>query len=84
MPLKGGKYNEHGGDLDLIDLSKRVEEIPNLFCNSLGTYIFVIEGKISVAEEVLHKRDGMGVEGVDQLVCQGIETSDVLLIEVPM
>ena len=49
-----------------------------------GTYIFVIEGKISVAEEVLHKRDGMGVEGVDQLVCQGIETSDVLLIEVPM
>lgn len=47
-------------------------------------YIYVIEGKISVAEEVLHKRDGMGVEGVDQLVCQGIETSDVLLIEVPM
>jgi quercetin 2,3-dioxygenase len=51
---------------------------------SHGIYIFVIEGKISAAEEVLNKRDGMGVEGVNQLVCQGIETSDVLLIEVPM
>jgi quercetin 2,3-dioxygenase len=49
-----------------------------------GIYLFVIEGKMSVAEEVLHRRDGMGVEGVDQLVCQGITTSDVLLIEVPM
>jgi hypothetical protein len=36
MPLKGEKHNENGGDLDLIDLSKRVEEIPNLFCNSLN------------------------------------------------
>ena len=46
MPLKGGKYNEHGGDLDLIDLSKRVEEIPNLFCNSLivSVIFFMISG----------------------------------------
>ena len=49
-----------------------------------GIYLFVIEGQISVQEEVLGKRDGMGVEGIDLLVCQGIETSDVLLIEVPM
>jgi quercetin 2,3-dioxygenase len=52
--------------------------------SSHGIYVFVIEGKISVAEEVPNKRDGMGLEGVNQLVCQGVETSDVLLIEVPM
>jgi len=33
---------------------------------------------------VLGRRDGMGVEGVNQLVCQGLETCDLLLIEVPM
>ncbi|MFM2428245.1 MAG: hypothetical protein RL012_129 [Bacteroidota bacterium] len=49
-----------------------------------GVYVFVIEGRVSVAEEVLGRRDGMGVEGVDQLVCQGLETCDLLLIEVPM
>jgi quercetin 2,3-dioxygenase len=49
-----------------------------------GVYLFVIEGKVSVAGEVLSKRDGMGVEGVNELVCQGVETCDVLLIEVPM
>jgi quercetin 2,3-dioxygenase len=49
-----------------------------------GIYIFVIEGEISVAEEILNKRDGMGVEGASQLACRGIKTSDVLLVEVPM
>jgi quercetin 2,3-dioxygenase len=49
-----------------------------------GVYVFVIEGKASVVGVVLSKRDGMGVEGVNELVCQGLETCDVLLIEVPM
>jgi len=49
-----------------------------------GVYVFVIEGTVNVAEEVLGRRDGMGVEGVNQLVCQGLETCDLLLIEVPM
>ena len=49
-----------------------------------GAYVFVIEGKISIEGEVLDKRDGMGVEGATQLTCQGIENSDVILIEVPM
>ena len=49
-----------------------------------GVYVFVIEGKASVAGELLGRRDGMGIEGANQLVFQGIETCDVLLIEVPM
>ena len=49
-----------------------------------GVYVFMIEGKVGVAGEVLGRRDGMGVEGVSQLVFKGIEVSDVLLIELPM
>lgn len=49
-----------------------------------GVFLFVIEGKVNVAGEVLGKRDGAGLEGVHQLACQGIEISDILAIEVPM
>jgi redox-sensitive bicupin YhaK (pirin superfamily) len=49
-----------------------------------GVYVFVIEGKANIGGVVLSKRDGMGIEGVKELVCQGIESCDVLLIEVPM
>lgn len=49
-----------------------------------GVYVFVIEGKASTAGVVLSKRDGMGVEGINELVCQGVARCDVLLIEVPM
>lgn len=49
-----------------------------------GVYVFVIEGKVRVAGEVLGRRDGMRVEEVNQLALQGIEPCDVLLIEVPM
>lgn len=49
-----------------------------------GVYVFVIEGQVSVAGEVLGQRDGMGIEEVNQLSLQGIVPCDVLLIEVPM
>jgi quercetin 2,3-dioxygenase len=49
-----------------------------------GVYVLVIEGKAIVEGVVLSRRDGMGVEGIKQLACRGIETCDVLLIEVPM
>jgi len=49
-----------------------------------GVYVFVIGGKIGVAEEVLGARDGMGVHGISQMAFQGIVYCDVLLIEVPM
>jgi hypothetical protein len=49
-----------------------------------GVYVLIIEGKASIARELLSRRDGMGIKGADRLVFQGIETCDVLLIEVPM
>ena len=49
-----------------------------------GVYVFVIEGQASVAGEVLGRRDGMGIEDVNQLACKGLEPCDILLIEVPM
>ena len=37
-----------------------------------------------VAGEVLGRKDGVGIEDVNQLAYKGLEPCDVLLIEVPM
>ncbi len=49
-----------------------------------GLYLFVLEGKISVAEEALEKRDGIGLNGVDKIVIAATENAEILLMEVPM
>lgn len=49
-----------------------------------GVYIFLIDGEISVGEEVLHKRDGMGIWEADEISITANLNSQVLLIEVPM
>lgn len=49
-----------------------------------GVYVFVIEGKIEAADELLDARDGMGVWQTDELLLKGVERASVLLIEVPM
>ena len=49
-----------------------------------GAYIFVIEGSIETAGETLNRRDGMGIDGIDELSIKSLENSEILLIDVPM
>jgi redox-sensitive bicupin YhaK (pirin superfamily) len=49
-----------------------------------GMYLFVLEGKVSVAEENLQKRDGMGLWEIGEIKLKATEAAEVLLIEVPM
>lgn len=49
-----------------------------------GAYIFVIEGKATIGEQVLGKRDALGVSDTDTIELKADATSDVLIFEVPM
>ncbi len=49
-----------------------------------GVYVFVLEGTIKVGEQVLDKRDALGVWETDSITIEPNETSKVLLIDVPM
>lgn len=49
-----------------------------------GIFLFVIEGKLSVAGESLHKRDAMEIENSNELDLYFEEDAHMLLIEVPM
>lgn len=52
--------------------------------NKNGVYIFVIDGTISVEDETLGSRDGMGLEGIDSVKIKAESGSKILFIEVPM
>lgn len=49
-----------------------------------GVYIFIIEGKIKMGDQVLEKRDGFGISEVDFFKIDVLEPSEILLIDVPM
>jgi len=52
--------------------------------NINGIFIFVINGKISIENESLHKRDAIGIENTDNTEIYFEEDSFVLIIDIPM
>mgnify|MGYP000265951760 CR=1 FL=1 len=50
---------------------------------SLGVYIFIIEGSIELKDLTLKRRDGVGVYDTDEVEFKATEKSRALLIEVP-
>lgn len=55
-----------------------------LHSKSNGVYAFVIDGKVSIQNQMLDKRDGFGVWNTDALTISTHPNSKVLLMEVPM
>lgn len=52
--------------------------------NSNGVYAFVIEGDVTINEQKLNKRDGLGVWDTDKISITADTDAEILLIEVPM
>jgi hypothetical protein len=49
-----------------------------------GVYAFVIEGDVTINDQKLNKRDGMGIWDVEKLSIVADSDAELLLIEVPM
>lgn len=49
-----------------------------------GVYAFVLEGEVEINNEILAKRDGMGIWDTDSIKVKASENARVLLMEVPM
>ena len=49
-----------------------------------GVYIFLIEGNVSVADETLSERDGIGIWETEEISIVANKDSQVLLIEIPI
>jgi redox-sensitive bicupin YhaK (pirin superfamily) len=68
----------------LGDFSKENTTTYNLNKASNGVYLFVIDGSIEVGGETLSKRDGMGINDVNEVTIKAVSDAQVLLMEVPM
>ena len=49
-----------------------------------GTYFFVIEGAVTIADEQLKRRDAIGVEDATKIDFEVAEDCQLLVIDVPM
>jgi len=49
-----------------------------------GVYIFLIRGRIAAEGQTLDPKDGLGISGSARVEVEALETSEVLLVEVPM
>ena len=49
-----------------------------------GVYIFVIEGEVNIAGQVLNRRDGFGVSEVSEIEIVANSDTKLLIMEVPM
>jgi len=80
----GNLWLNQDAHLSIIDLEKSKSINYKLNTNGNGVYIFLIEGNISVEDETLSKRDGIGIWETEEFSISAIEDSQILLIEVPM
>ncbi len=49
-----------------------------------GIYVFVIDGEIGVADEILKKRDAIGINNVTSLEIKSLQNAQVLVMEVAL
>ena len=70
--------------LSLTDFEKEKSLQYKIHTKGNGVYIFMIEGEISVTDETLSKRDGMGIWDTEEISISANKDSQVLLIEVPL
>jgi quercetin 2,3-dioxygenase len=49
-----------------------------------GAYFFLIDGEISIANEILEKRDAIGIYDIDKVTLKAKKESKLLIIDVPM
>lgn len=49
-----------------------------------GVYVFILEGKAKVGDQILERRDGLGISETNSFKLEALEDSEILLMEVPM
>ena len=70
--------------LSLADISKDTTISYSKNLKSNGVYFFVLDGSITVLDELLDKRDAIGLTDVDSIELTAAKDSKVLVIEVPL
>ncbi|UYW00710.1 pirin family protein [Flavobacterium agricola] len=79
-----GAWIHQNAWFNLADFDAGFEKKYTINQTSNGLYIFVLSGSVTVADQVLETRDGLGIENFTTLNIKALENSSFLLMEVPM
>ncbi len=69
---------------NLASFDAGTEKSYELHREGQGVYVFVLEGKIQIENTILDSRDALGVWETDQIQFRALDTTRLLLMEVPM
>jgi len=69
---------------NLADLDSGIRTNYVLHGDGNGVYVFVLEGAIEIAGEVLNRRDAIGIWDINEIDMEAKSKAQILLIEVPM
>ncbi len=68
----------------LADLTNTTTTEYKIHKEGNGVYVFVLKGKVTVNDQSLEERDGLGVYETDSLTIKADTDAEILLIDVPM
>jgi redox-sensitive bicupin YhaK (pirin superfamily) len=68
----------------MADFEKDFEKTYELKKKDNGLFIFLLEGEIEVGEEILAKRDAVGLLNLEEVHIKAKEKAELLLMEVPL
>lgn len=67
--------------ISMIDLEKGFETEYDL---KYGAYFFLIDGEVQITDEILEKRDALGISEMESVTIKAARNSKLLIIDVPM
>ncbi|NLP56734.1 pirin family protein [Lutibacter sp. B1] len=82
--LEGSLKIHQDAQISRINLEKNKEFTYTLKSINHGVYMMVIDGEISIDNELLTKRDAIGLFKTESVSLNSISNTDLLFIEVPM
>ncbi len=83
-PVEGSLTIHQDAKIARIDLDENTSFTYQLNKETNGVYVMVIEGQVSIENELLTKRDAIGIEQTNRFKIVATSKSKLLLIEVPM
>ncbi|MBX2986071.1 MAG: pirin family protein [Bacteroidia bacterium] len=83
-PSDGGVWIHQDAWMHLANFEKGISKEYKLKKSGNGVYVFVLEGQAKIENQILNRRDGMGIWDTGSFELTATEHSEILLIEVPM
>lgn len=83
-PNDDGVWIHQNAWFNLAKFEKGITKEYKIHQKGNGVYVFVLEGSAKIGDQILERRDGLGIWETESFTLEAFEDSEILLMEVPM